>query len=251
MTAVQEIIRRVREESGLEVDSATPLYRRLQIGLRKALEQGAIGSEEALPPERQLADELGVSRVTVRNAIRKLVDEGLLVQQRGAGTFVAARVEQPLSKLTGFTEDMSTRGLSPGVEWLDRSLGTAMPEEALALNLSPGAKVSRLYRLRLANNKPMCVEQATLPQDVLPDPTAVESSLYAVLEKLGRRPVRALQRLRAQLLDVEHARLLQVEPGTACLHIERRSFLPEGRPVELVRSHYRGDSYDFVAELKL
>ncbi len=251
MTAAEEIIRRVREEAGLEVDSATPLYRRLQIGLRKALEQGAINAEEALPPERQLAHELGVSRVTVRKAIRKLAEEGLLVQQRGAGTFVASRVEQPLSKLTGFTEDMSTRGLAPRVEWLDRSLGTAMPEEALALNLSPGAKVSRLYRLRLANDKPMCVEQATLPQDVLPDPTVVESSLYAVLEKLGRRPVRALQRLRAQLLDMEHARLLQVEPGTAYLHIERRSFLPDGRPVEFVRSHYRGDSYDFVAELRL
>ncbi len=215
------------------------------------MEQGAINPGDALPSERDLAAELGVSRVTVRKALRRLVEEGLLIQQRGAGTFVASRVDQPLSKLTSFTEDVSSRGMSPGVTWLDRSTGTAMPEEALALNLSPGAKVSRLYRIRLANGNPMCVEQATLPRHMLPDPTVVETSLYATLAKLGRHPVRALQRLRAELLNMEHARLLQVAPGTPCLYIERRSFLAEGHPVEFVRSHYRGDSYDFIAELRL
>lgn len=251
MTVLERVIRDVREEADLATNSPTPLYRRLQRGLRKVLEQGAIGAEDALPPERDLAEGLGVSRVTVRKALRQLVDEGLLVQQRGAGTFVASRLEQPLSSLTGFTEDMSARGMTPGVEWLDRSLGTAMPEEALALNLSPGAMVSRLYRIRLANDKPMCIEQATLPRDVLADPTVVKDSLYVELEKVGKRPVRALQRLRAQLLQFEQARLLQVEPGTACLYIERRSFLADGRPIEFVRSHYRGDSYDFVAELRI
>jgi len=251
MTVLERVIREVREEADLAASSPTPLYRRLQRGLRKVLEQGAVGAEDALPPERDLAEGLGVSRVTVRKALRQLVDEGLLVQQRGAGTFVASRLEQPLSSLTGFTEDMSARGMTPGVEWLDRSLGTAMPEEALALNLSPGAMVSRLYRIRLANDKPMCIEQATLPHDVLADPTVVKDSLYVELEKVGKRPVRALQRLRAQLLQFEQARLLQVEPGTACLYIERRSFLADGRPVEFVRSHYRGDSYDFVAELRI
>ncbi len=251
MSNLQQVIGAVRREAGLESQSPTPLYRRLQQGIRKALEQGAISANEALPPERELAAELGVSRVTVRKALRRLVDEGLLIQQRGAGTFVAGRVEQALSTLSGFTEDMNARGLAPGVEWLERAVGTAMPEETLALNLSPGAKVSRLYRIRLASNRPMCVEQATLPQDVLPDPSAVENSLYAVLEKMECRPVRALQRLRAQVLEMEQARLLQVQPGTPCLYIERRSFLSDGRPIEFVRSHYRGDSYDFVAELRL
>ena len=128
-------------------------------------------------------------------------------------------------------------------------VGTATPDEALALALSPGARVSRLRRLRLADGKPMCVEQASLPYEHLPDPETVERSLYAVLEQRGSLPVRALQRLRAQPLDEEHARLLHVTPGAACLYIERRSFLTDGRPVEFVRSYYRGDSYDFVAEL--
>jgi len=97
----------------------------------------------------------------------------------------------------------------------------------------------------------MCLEHATLPRAMLDDPSRVETSLYQILEHDGYRPVRALQRLRAQLFDEEHARLMGVPPGTACLYIERRSFLADGTPVELVRSHYRGDSYDFVAELQL
>jgi len=245
------VIRKVQDEAGLERDSPTPLYRRLERGIRRAVEQGAVNTDEALPPERELAAELGVSRVTVRSAIRNLVKEGLLIQQRGAGTFVARRLEQPLSRLTGFTEDIGSRGMTPGIEWLDRSLGTATPEEALALDVSPGAAVARLYRVRLANARPMCIEQATLPASVLPDPGTVDVSLYSELERLGKRPVRALQRLRAQLFEIEQARLLDVPPGTPCLYIERRSFLANGDAVEFVRSHYRGDSYDFVAELRL
>jgi len=228
-----------------------PLYRRLQAGLRQAIESGAVGHDDALPSERDLAMELGVSRITVRRAVQELADEGLLTQRQGAGTFVSRRIEQPLSSLTSYTEDMTARGMSAGVTWLGRSTGTANPDEALALNLSPGADVSRLYRLRTADDRPMCLEHATLSRDHLPDPGAVETSLYQVLATLGLRPVRALQRIRAELFSTEQAELLGVAPGSACLHVERRSFLADGRPIEFVRSHYRGDSYDFVAELQL
>ena len=198
-----------------------------------------------------MASELGVSRVTVRKAMAGLVEEGLLVQRQGAGTFVSHRMEQPLSRLTGFTEDIQARGLRPGVKWLDRSVGTATPEEALALDLSPGAKVSRLYRIRTADDKPMCLEHTTVPRRALPHPETVETSLYVVLGRADLRPVRALQRLRAALFEVEQAHLLGVQPGSACLYIERRSYLKGGRPIEFVRSHYRGDAYDFVAELQI
>lgn len=251
MSSLDLVLETLRVEADLDGDSASPLYRRLKTGIRKAIEQGVLKPEDTLPPERDLANKLGISRVTVRKAVGSLVEEGLLVQRQGAGTFVAPRVEQPLSKLTGFTEDMEARGLAPSVEWLDRSVGSATPDEAIALNLSPGALVSRLYRIRIADDKPMCLEYATLPSSALPDPGLVESSLYTILERYDLRPVRALQRLRAQLFEIEQARLLHVQPGTACLYIERRSFLPNGQAVEFVRSYYRGDSYDFVAELQL
>ena len=251
MNQTSQLIDALRERTQLDVDSPTALYKRLQTAIRKTIESGLIDTDEALPSERDLSSGLNVSRVTVRAAIRGLVDEGILVQRRGAGTFVAKRVEQRLSRLTGFTGDVTARGMAPGVEWLDRGTGIATPEEALALNLSPGQDVARLYRIRTADGKPMCLEQATLPLDILPKPEEVERSLYEILDQSGMRPVRGLQRLRAELLTMENARLLDVQPGTACLYIERRSYLENGRPIEFVRSYYRGDAYDFIVELTL
>ncbi len=241
----------IKESANLHQASSTPLYKRIHKVISTGIDQGVFKNNDALPSERELANTLDVSRVTIRKAIESLANEGLVCQKRGAGTFVSLRVEQPLSKLTGFTEDITSRGLTPSIKWLDRSCGFATPEESLALKLSPGAPVSRLYRIRFADDKPMCLEHATLPKDVLPHPEQLDSSLYLELEKKNMRPTRALQKLRAQLIEKEHARLLQVSTGTACLYIERCSFLPNGREIEFVRSYYRGDSYDFIAELQL
>ncbi len=249
MSETQTLVDGLRAELGS--GNAAPLYQRLIKGIRRAMDEGTLDIDDALPSERELATSLGVSRITVRRAVRGLVEEGLLNQRQGAGTFVSSRVEQPLSELTGYTEDMSSRGMVPGVEWLDRAVGTATPRESLALELKPGAQVSRLYRLRTADERPMCLEYAVLPVRYLPKPELVDGSLYAALDQRGLRPVRALQTLRAELFGIEQARLLSVQPGSACLYIERRSFLGNGSAIEFVCSHYRGDSYDFVAELQL
>lgn len=251
MADLRAVMTALNQSLSSEDGESQPLYRRLQTGLRQAIESGAVGRDDALPSERDLAMGLGVSRITVRRAVQELAAEGLLTQRQGAGTFVSPRIEQPLSSLTGYTEDMAARGMTAGVTWLGRATGTANPDEALALNLSPGAEVSRLYRLRTADGRPMCLEHATLSHEHLPDPAIVETSLYQVLDARGLRPVRALQRIRAELFSAEHADLLGVATGSACLHVERRSYLSNGRPIEFVRSHYRGDSYDFVAELQL
>lgn len=239
---------------GLTQAGATPLYLRLQAQIRGAIEDGRFQPQEALPGERDLAEAFSVSRVTVRKAIGGLVEAGLLEQRQGSGTFVTrkpVRVEQALSRLTSFTEDMRLRGLEPSIAVLRCEISTPSPREAMHLMLSPQDRVSRLRRLRLAGGVPMAIELATLPQHVLPDPTSVGPSLYAVLEAAGKRPVRALQRLSAATLSVEDAALLDVTPGAAALAIERVSFLADGRPIEFTQSWYRGDAYDFVAELTL
>src|SRR5688572_24714442 len=104
-----------------------PLYRRLEERLRHAIESGALKPDQALPPERDLADELGVSRITLRKALDGLVGSGLLVRRQGAGTFVAGRVEKSFSKLTSFSEDMAARGRTSRSEWLARSEGSVTP----------------------------------------------------------------------------------------------------------------------------
>lgn len=235
-------------------EGSAPLYLRLQSAIREAVGAGDLVPGAALPPERELAAELGISRVTVRKALAGLVEAGLLTQRRGSGTYVAERgrrLEQPLSRLTSFTEDMAVRGLTASVRVLGRTVSQPSPEESMALGLHVGDRVSRLHRLRLAGGEPFAIELASLPQTYLPDPEQVESSLYKVLETLGVRPVRAMQRIAAANLGAAEARLLEVPEGAAALRIERVSYLADGRVVEFTRSFYRGDAYDFVAELNL
>jgi GntR family transcriptional regulator len=233
------------------LDSAghAPLYLQLQKQLREAIQKQVLSPNDALPAERDLAEDLGVSRITVRKALDGLVGEGLLTRRQGAGTFVAARVEKSFSKLSSFTEDMISRGRVPRSTWLSRATGQVTPEESLTLGLSPGAPVYRFNRIRYADDAPMALEYSTVPAFCMSSPDAVEASLYEALEKSGHRPARALQRLRAVLFTPEQADLLGVAPRDPGLLIERRGFLRDGRVVEVTQSYYRGDAYDFVAEL--
>lgn len=233
----------------LDEASTLPLYQQLQRKLRLALENRVLGADDALPPERDLAEELNVSRITVRKAIDGLVDEGLLIRKQGSGTFVTNRVEKNFAKLTSFSEDMRARGRKPRSVWLDRAAGTVTPGESLTLRSSPGTPVYRFSRIRYADDAPMALEYATVLADCLPSVESVETSLYEALERTGNRPVRALQRLRAVLLTAEQAQLLKAQEKDAGLLVERVGFLKDGRAVEFSQSFYRGDIYDFVAEL--
>ena len=233
----------------LNPKSSQPLYQQLQRSLREAIENRVLAPDDALPAERQIATELAISRITVRKAIEGLVEEGLLVRRQGSGNFVASRIEKNFAKLTSFSEDMRSRGRTPRSVWLKRSEGEVTPEEALTLRLSPGAKVYRFHRLRFADDAPMCLEFATVAGACLPSLDAVDVSLYEALEKSGNRPARALQRLRALLLSPEHAKLLNAKPGDAGLLVERIGFLRDGSAVEFCQTYFRGDTYDFIAEL--
>jgi GntR family transcriptional regulator len=235
----------------LDETSSLPLYQQLQRALRQAIETRVLGPDDALPAERDLASDFGVSRITVRKAIDGLVSDGMLVRRPGSGTFVRARVEKNFSKLTSFSEDMRARGRNPRSVWLRKSSGTVTPEESLTLRSSPGTPVFRFHRIRFADDAPMALEYATVLASCLPSIDAVESSLYSALERAGNRPVRALQRLRAVLFSAEQAQLLQAKESDAGLLVERLGFLKDGRAVEFTQSYYRGDIYDFVAELSL
>lgn len=239
---------------GAESAESGPLYLKLRGRVARAISDGLLVGGDALPSERDIAEIADVSRVTVRKAVQDLVREGILVQRHGSGTFVskpATRVEQPLSRLTSFTEDMSRRGWNAHSQWLEKGLFSPSPEEIVALGLAPGDQVVRIGRLRIADDLPLAIERASISSRMLPDPESVQTSLYAALEMNSYRPVRAIQRISAANLGEEDAAHLQVEPGDAGLRIERISYLESGRVVEFTRSVYRGDAYDFVAELTI
>lgn len=231
----------------LEASDSAPLYLQLQKVIRGAIESRILHPDEALPAERDLAEAYGLSRVTVRKALDGLVEQRLLTRKRGAGTFVSPRVEKNFASISSFTEDMESRGLRPSSEWIARSEGVVSPEEALALGLSPGSPVFRFARIRYADDISMALEYTTVPAASLTSLDAVENSLYAALG--SARPVRILQRLSAVLFTAEQAALLRVETPAPGLLIERRGFAADGRTVEFTQSYYRGDTYDYVAEL--
>jgi GntR family transcriptional regulator len=231
--------------------SGTPLYLQLARFLSEAVRSGQYESNEALPSERALSESLGLSRVTTRKAIDQLTLQGLIVRRRGSGNYIAApRVEQALSRLTSFSEDLRARGYSPSSRWLSREITPPTDQERELLRLPRAAKVARLKRLRIGDETVMALEECVLPASVLPDPTRLEGSLYEYLEAKRSAPVRASERIQAINASAQLARHLRVPTGRAVLFIQRVSYLASGTPLEVTCAYCRSDYFDLVAEMR-
>lgn len=230
-----------------------PRYAQLSRYMAKAIRAGLLEDGAQIPAERDLAGLAGVSRVTIRKAVAQLAEAGLIEQRRGAGSFVLAhapKLQQSLSSLISFTQNMQARGQSSTSVVLLAGLYPPAPDELLTLGLGQGDRVARVRRLRSADGMPVAIESSALPEDILPNPGEVTTSLYEVLNRDGRAPTRAIQRVTATSVSGEDARLLNMEPGAAALLIDRTAYLATGRPIEFTRGLYRPDSYDFVSELR-
>ena len=233
----------------LDKDSRVPLYVQASERLRAALQRGDWVDAGALPSERQLAEELQISRLTLRRALALLQADGEVVRRQGARTLAGRPIEQPLPALTGFTADMQARGMQASSRWVSRQLGQPTAEEALALGLGPAIPVARLVRVRYADGEAIVVERATIAASYLPPLDQIGDSLYTALERQGWVPVRAVQRMwAARLPDVEAA-LLDVELGAPTLCSQRVTYLASGVALEFTLAHYRSEKYDFVVEL--
>lgn len=229
---------------------SSPIYMQLSRRLAQLIREGRYKADEALPSERLLAETLNVSRVTARSAIDQLVSQGLIVRKRGSGNYIAPMLEQPLSQLTSFSEELQRRGYQPSSRWLERKIDAAQTDEQLTLGLSPGARVVRLERLRLADDVIMAYEMSVLPVSVIADPMAVNTSLYEYLDSIHKAPVRALQHIRALNAQPRLAEQLGIPDRQAVLFITRIGYLESGQAVELTHSYCRSDYYDFVAEMR-
>jgi GntR family transcriptional regulator len=226
------------------------LYIQLASQLAQSIRNGRYALNHALPSERMLCESLGVSRVTARKAIERLVEQGLVVRRHGSGNFIAAREPQGLTQLSSFSEQMRAGGQAPESQWLLRSSARPNAEERSALELAPTDRVARLQRLRLANGLPVALEHTVLPLSLLPRPQELQGSLYAWLEQEGHAPHTAQQRLRALNADAEQARLLQLPAGAALLWVTRCSRDASGLALELTHTWCRSDCYDYAVELR-
>jgi GntR family transcriptional regulator len=207
-----------------------------------------------IPTERSLAAEFDVSRTTVRQALAELTVEGRLLRVQGKGTFAAEpKVAQRL-RLASHTDDIRAPGRTPSSRLLEVVEEPAGADLARLLGIRVGAKLLRLHRLRLADGEPMAVETTYLPAARfrgLRQHLTTGGSLYQVLcERFGVEVAHAEETIETALASPAEADLLGADAGLPVLLLSRHSFDSEGRPVEWVRSVYRGDRYKFVATLK-
>ena len=215
------------------------------------IEQLTVG--EAIPSERQLSADLGVSRLTVRAALDNLVREGLLVRKRGSGTFVSEpKIAQELT-MTSFTEDMRRRGMVPASRTLDLRTAPAGAWLGRILHVSPSEPVVIIKRLRLADDETMAIETLHVRAALVPDLSAgdlEDHSFYALLtDRYGLDIVGGSQTIESTVTNEEESDVLGVPLHSPALLFERTTRSRAGEVVEYVRSIYRGDRYRVVTEL--
>jgi GntR family transcriptional regulator len=219
----------------------------LQIRDRLLEQLETMSPGEPLAPERELAVQLGVSRMTLRRALGELVAAGRAVRRQGAGVFATGpKVAQSLAA-TSFSEEMRRRGLQPGARTLDSQTVAAGARVGARLEVSPGEDVLRVERLRLADGAPMAIEILHVPTAVVPGLAGadlVDQSFYEVLAaKYDVRIAGGVQTIEPTVTDAEESDALQVPLHSPALLFERVSRDQDGRVVEFVRSVYRGDRY--------
>jgi GntR family transcriptional regulator len=207
----------------------------------------------AIPSERQLSVDLGVSRLTVRAALDELVREGYLVRRRGAGTFVSEpKIAQELT-MTSFTDDIRRRGMSPGSKTLELQVVPAGARLGRLLHVSPSEPVVVAKRLRFADRDPMAIEELHVRESLVPGLSArdlEESSFYALLrDRYGIVVVEGLQTIEPTVTNEEESTALGVPLHSPAFLFERVTRTTGGGIVEYVRSIYRGDRYRLVTEL--
>ncbi|MFB7084917.1 GntR family transcriptional regulator [Streptomyces sp. NPDC056296] len=235
------------EPGGERGGSGTAKHEALRRALSKMIDDG-LAPHEALPSERELMQRFAVSRMTVRRAVERLAQEGRVYRVQGAGTFVAdpATISKSLH-LTSFSEDIRARRMVPGSRLLQLERTGADMVCARDLFVEPGAPLVHIARLRLADDEPMCLENAWLPEAYVPGlvDQGEPDSLYQLLSRAGVAPESADQTIRATVLDSEQARLLEVPPHFPALLVQRITRDARGRAVERAESLYRADRYDF------
>jgi GntR family transcriptional regulator len=238
----------------LDRNSVIPLYHQIQQRLLNRIHSGAFKPGEPLSSIQEIAATLGVSQMTVRQAIKSLCDLGVIYSKQGIGTFVSGiKLEKDFRQVLSFTEDMKARGYTPRSKVLSFEVQPPNAEVRQALCLRPDDKVVQLKRIRQANTISMGIECSSLPLRLCPDLLDIfdpRNSLYEVLsEHYGINLLVADEIAEAGLADAEAARLLRIGKGSPVFLFTRISYVQNGQPAEHVQSTYRGDRYKIVNRL--
>ena len=236
----------------LDKNLPVPLYHQLEGVLKAEIESGRWHAGEKIPTESQLVESFGVSKITVRQALEQLVDQGYVRREHGRGTFVSHRkFDEGPRQLTSFSEEMKGHSMVASSRILGQTVERADSQLARALDLQPNAPVIVIRRLRLASGQPVTIQKAHIPKSLAPGlQVAEDASLYDVLQRIYHLyPARARETYMVGKADRAAAKLLGIQPGAPVFQAERVTFLPNGKPFEFVQSTIRGDRYSIVLDL--
>lgn len=233
--------------AGVRLDHASPLplYHQAARVLEEAIEDGRLPRGSKLESELDLAERLGISRPTMRAAIRLLVDKGLLMRRRGIGTLVAPQPVRRTVALTSLYDDLKEAGREPGTRVLALEEAPCSPQIAEQLGVEVGTPVLRFDRLRLAGSDPIAFMRNAVPAGLLDigKEDLERTGLYELFRNSGIRPHVATQRIGARKAGAEEAELLHIEPGDPVLTTDRVAYGTDGRTIEYGCHRYPAESY--------
>ncbi|RSK26749.1 GntR family transcriptional regulator [Bacillus sp. HMF5848] len=234
--------------------SPLPIYYQLEELIKQQIENGELTPGTMLPSERELSDIYNISRMTVRQAITNLVNQGFLYREQGRGTFVIEKkFEQDLLGLSSFSEQMLQRGLKPGSILLSFKTLHVSEDICAKLQINTENEVHRIERVRLANEQPIALETTYIPAALLPQLSeqVLQDSLYKYVEAQLNQSIHfARQTLEAVIatdFEIKHLQLAKSDP---ILLIERIAYLDDGTPFEVTKSAFRADKYKFTIDIK-
>jgi len=225
-----------------------PMHHQLKEIIKEQVLSGALPPHTQLPSERELCEQYGISRTTVRRAMAELLNDGLIYTTVGKGTFVSTPpIKEEIQPLSGFTEDMARRGIKASSRILGISIENANDDQAKWLLIPRGAEVVAISRLRLADGFPIAIQYNWLPHHLcqgLLTYDLAERSLYSILRNdLQLKLSRADTSIRAALATPQECRLLSITSPAALLVSEQTTYLANGTVIEYVRTYFRGDQY--------
>jgi len=238
-------------EQRIDRNDPVPLYLQLKRIWAHQIARGQLSPGDQLPPEHEICRQYEVSSITVKQAMKELVNEGLLSRERGRGTFVTQRKlpAQELTRLSDVVEALEATGLKVTVEVVRREKVPAHDDQAELLGVGFGEHLMHVVRVFRDGPEVLAVESVEIPAALCPDLLEADlahRSLYDILEeRAGLRPVKADQYMEAVAAEGADARLLRLPDGSPVIQAERLTTLADGRVVAYSRLLYRGDRYKF------
>jgi GntR family transcriptional regulator len=243
----------------MKMNSVLPVYYQIKQTIKSWIINKEFNPGERIPSEKELADRFHVNRLTVRQALGQLIQEGFLTSRRGEGTFVTDNVRLIDScnfEFRGLIDDFFFAQISEVKTKLVRINPVIAPKQIQEkLGLNPGSEeVTQIKRVRYLRGKLLTYSINYLPMTIgtrIKEESLYEKSLLQILEQdLGIRFSEAVQTIEASFADQEVAEHLGVPSGSPVLFIERIMYTNKGQPLEIFQSSYRGDMYKFIVRYK-